>query len=147
MSKCKFCGEFFKFEHGSINKSKHGQGVCVGAEMWRSFTPEELAEQKRIAEEEAAKRPKRIPQVPNKEYLMQWAELYKPPFVFIPEGTTLFDDEGKMVLQIRGWGNISSQLGDEEGAKIQDAFGHKVAELLNTWYYSPTIQQQLSQPL
>ena len=78
------------------------------------------------------------PQAPNADDLEQWKKLFKPPFKFDPKGTTVFDKDNHMVCQIRGWGRISSQKGEMPGADIQDAFGHKLAEMITSLYSNPT---------
>lgn len=36
------------------------------------------------------------------------------------------------LLLVRGWGGLSKALGNKQAAAAQDAFGRRVAELLNT---------------
>lgn len=74
-------------------------------------------------------------------------ETYKGPFEYDPWSQSIecpnnphliaqFDSEMKdpnstRVLSIRGWGGLHTTFGQTQGAKIQDAFGKRVAELLN----------------
>ncbi len=67
--------------------------------------------------------------------LKNWKKLYHAPFRYNKEGTTIWDAGNNMVLNIRGWGRISSQIIDEKIAgEIQDAFGNRLAELITEWY-------------
>lgn len=67
-------------------------------------------------------------------------KFYKAPFTYDPYSQTIIckstpnmvaqiDDDS--VLLIRGWGGLHTTLGEELGAKVQDAFGRRVCELLN----------------
>lgn len=115
---------------------------------WRSFT---VAERKAIQEQKKLDRLKESisEEQFRKEYagsfpifedmLTKYKTLYKAPFRYDKSGTTVWDAENNMVLNIRGWGRISSTIQDESLAgAIQDSFGHKVAELLTDWYEGKT---------
>lgn len=116
--------------------------------QWRSFTP---AERKAIQEQKKLDRMKEsisqaefekeyqgtFPNIDPEDMLAKYKTLYTAPFKYHSGGTTIFDTENNMVLNIRGWGRISSHIIDEKLAgAIQDAFGNKVAQLLNEWYHS-----------
>jgi len=45
----------------------------------------------------------------------------------------IFDAAQFMFAQVRGWGALSSQLGEVKAAKVQDAIGQHIAEALNGW--------------
>lgn len=92
-----------------------------------------------MPEEDEPEMEKLAPFDPDDAPLDQWKRLYQPPFRYDRTGTTVFDKNNHMVLQIRGWGRISSQLlshDPSEGiaAETQDSFGTLVAFLLNQWY-------------
>lgn len=82
----------------------------------------------------------------KEEALQQWRNLYKAPFRY--HIGLIIDANGNMVadevsegcaVRVRGWGRISSTHGDTEMSEnIQDAFGHKLAELITTWYNTPS---------
>lgn len=69
--------------------------------------------------------------------MQKWLSTYEPPFIYEAEGTWVHDTEGSKVLDIRGWGHLTSpnfgNLPTEIAEQAQDAFGEKVAELLNDW--------------
>jgi hypothetical protein len=61
---------------------------------------------------------------------------YTPPFRYERLGPAIFDDKGHKVCDMRGWGFLTGTggglgLDEDEAAKIQDAMGQKIADLLN----------------
>jgi len=68
---------------------------------------------------------------------MEKDELYKhfkPPFRYDSEGQKVFDSEGNMVADIRGWGYLTGRggldLSPDIAEKVQDEMGLRVAMLL-----------------
>lgn len=55
-------------------------------------------------------------------------EVLKPPFRYDPCGQMIFDSDNNLVLDVRAWGFLQYK---ENGEKLQDAFGEKVAEGIN----------------
>ncbi len=59
------------------------------------------------------------------------------PFEYDDLGTHIADSLGNTVIDMRGWGRLTGtgegglEMPEEEAAKIQDAFGHFLAETLN----------------
>lgn len=50
------------------------------------------------------------------------------------QGLYVFDNDGKMVLQIRGWGGLtSSKIPDNEAADIQADWGKYIATAMNEY--------------
>lgn len=61
-------------------------------------------------------------------------EIFKPPFIYL--NGWIFDKENNPIMQIRGWGHITtSMLGDFEAIDIQDELGKMVMESLNEKYH------------
>ena len=62
-------------------------------------------------------------------------EIYVRPFKYDPHGQIIFDAGNNMVLDVRGWGHISSTMRDDKKAQaFQDSFGEYVTRLLNGGY-------------
>jgi len=64
----------------------------------------------------------------------KWPEL---PVEYDPMGTCIWDANGSKVLDLRGWGRLTGQgcgglkMPHDEAAEIQDAFGERLAALIN----------------
>ncbi len=56
--------------------------------------------------------------------------LYKPPF-YRAIGNYIYDADGNLALNIRGWGRIQYL---ENSKTLQDAFGDLVVEALNEYF-------------
>jgi hypothetical protein len=59
---------------------------------------------------------------------MSRKNIFKLPFRYDPEGQMVLDDEGTIVLNVRGWGRFQYM---EHGSEDQDEFGRMVAKTLN----------------
>ena len=75
------------------------------------------------------------------------SKIYNPPFVYDPysgwieckgdpdvvaqRSKALLLKEETGLLLIRGWGGLCNRLGQRKAAMVQDAFGRRVAQLLN----------------
>lgn len=59
--------------------------------------------------------------------------------VFWDKGEFIFDADGKMICQIRGWGGLtSSGLSDEAAVKVQDSFCKELEAAINSY---PEVEQ------
>ena len=57
---------------------------------------------------------------------------FDPPFLFDPCGEPyIVDSKGIMVAQVRGWGKLSTELGEEKAEMVQDVIGKFIAEKFN----------------
>lgn len=60
---------------------------------------------------------------------------WKPPFRYNVEGQWIEDTQGQRLLDVRGWGFLTGKgacnLDEDDAAKIQDAIGVHVTELMN----------------
>ena len=65
-------------------------------------------------------------------------QILKLPLRYDPDGQWIVDAEGQPVLEVRGWGRLSSALGDDAAAAAQDDFGRCVAEIVNAAATRPT---------
>jgi hypothetical protein len=66
---------------------------------------------------------------PDQNYqLSRLVQHIKFPVRYMPEGTTIWDAENKMIIDVRGWGWIQYL---SEGDQMQDALGEKIVEFLN----------------
>lgn len=60
-----------------------------------------------------------------------------PPFLYNRDGQWIEDIRGHRILDMRGWGYLTGKgsealgLDEDEAAKIQDAIGTHVADLMN----------------
>jgi hypothetical protein len=62
----------------------------------------------------------------------QISRFFNAPFVYDEHSQYILDRDGNTILELRGWGNISSKITDGlEAAKIQDAIGHEIAAALS----------------
>jgi hypothetical protein len=76
------------------------------------------------------------------------AKLYNPPFVYDDGTQTIYcdgtphqvmdvdnlimeEEDGAALAMIRGWGGLRKAYGEHTAALVQDAFGRRVAQLLN----------------
>lgn len=59
---------------------------------------------------------------------------FKPPFKYDEMGNYIFDSEGNMIVDVRGWGfltGIGAMGYDQEKAmRIQDGIGHRIARIM-----------------
>lgn len=65
----------------------------------------------------------------NEELLKTVLARVKWPVYYDPMSQVVFDQDGKMLVDVRGWGWIQ-KLGPNAG-EMQDALGEKVTELIN----------------
>lgn len=87
----------------------------------------------------------------DKRHPKNWREVYTPPFKYWDEGMSILDSNELHVIDIRGWGHLTGRGGlnlpHEEAMKIQDAFGKKVAQLLNEAHGKPGSVYLINEPL
>lgn len=68
----------------------------------------------------------------------KWAP-YEGPFTYDEAGTQIYDANGRLLIDLRGWGYLTGKgsqgLGLEiaEAVKIQDRIGERIALLLNLY--------------
>jgi len=74
-----------------------------------------------------------------------WITSDKNPFCVADDIKHSFDKEEHW-LRIRGWGGLHTVLGEHVGAKVQDAFGRRVAELLNTYGVGDEVKSLIIKP-
>ena len=60
---------------------------------------------------------------------------FKPPFKYDCMGQCIFDDEGQLILDMRGWGFLTGTGGglgydSEKAASIQDKIGERIAQIM-----------------
>jgi len=72
---------------------------------------------------------------------MNLSKIYIKPFRYDKYAQSIFDKEGNMALDVRGWGHIQQffknedgTIREEEAGKFQDDFGKHVAKLLMQYY-------------
>lgn len=79
---------------------------------------------------------------PNCDKLVKALEYFKPPFKYGSEGQAIYDTDGNMALQVRGWGHLTGTGAHafpyEEAAKLQDEFGQWVADAMNAAHREAT---------
>ena len=56
---------------------------------------------------------------------------FKPPFKFDKAGILILDSEDNYVADIRSWGRLSQQFGDNVAIQIQESLGEYIVEKLN----------------
>lgn len=68
---------------------------------------------------------------------MKLPEQFTLPIKYDYNGTHFFDAEGRMILQIRGWGYLTGtgglRLEGEQAVKIQDATAHYIETAVNSY--------------
>ena len=65
------------------------------------------------------------------EQTKQLMSVFSPPFKYDSRGTNILDSKGNPVLDIRGWGYLSNQLGTDGAIDVQNHLGEFIANLLN----------------
>ena len=60
---------------------------------------------------------------------------FKPPFKYDCMGQCIFDDEGQLISDMRGWGYLTGTGGglgydSEKAANIQDKIGERIAQIM-----------------
>lgn len=66
---------------------------------------------------------------------------YKPPFWYDAEsGGYVFDQNGTMIMEVRGWGHLCSKLDDDEAWKVQEEIGKSIVSALNSLVSQPVTQ-------
>lgn len=68
--------------------------------------------------------------------LQHGSQFGKPPFSYCKMGQQIYDSNGLLVLDVRGWGALTGQgcacaVSEDQAMQIQDAFGTKVVQVLN----------------
>jgi hypothetical protein len=59
-------------------------------------------------------------------------KFYKPPFWYDAEsGGYVFDQNGNMIIEVRGFGHLCSKLDGQEAREVQDRLGYFIVEILN----------------
>jgi hypothetical protein len=72
----------------------------------------------------------------------QIRKYYKPPFKYDADsGGYVFDNEGQMIMEVRGWGHLCSFVGDSEAWNIQNEIGEHLASLINASLSEPSPNQ------
>jgi len=61
---------------------------------------------------------------------------FKPPFKYDGMGQCVFDNDGQLILNIRGWGFLTGTGGGlgydaEKAASIQDKIGERITQIMN----------------
>lgn len=57
---------------------------------------------------------------------------YKPPFLYDEEsGGYVFDNEGHMIMEVRGWGRFCQTMDEEQAWKVQNEIGVFLTDMLN----------------
>ena len=60
---------------------------------------------------------------------------FKPPFKYDGMGQCVFDNDGQLILDMRGWGFLTGTGGlgydAEKAASIQDKIGERITQIMN----------------
>jgi len=70
------------------------------------------------------------------DWKKKFREIFKGPYVYDDHGQFIRDQDGSMILNVRGWGKLHTKIGINEAAEIQDAFGNFVAKIFNAFMES-----------
>lgn len=65
------------------------------------------------------------------EQTKELMSVFSPPFKYDRSGTIILDSNGNSVVDIRGWGYLSNQLGPDAAINVQDHLGEFIANQLN----------------
>lgn len=69
--------------------------------------------------------------IENKIDLEQFKCLPKGPWKEVGEGQYIWDADDQTILQVRGWGHLQNQFGEEEAVRIQTVIGKAAASIPN----------------